>query len=72
MPAIPLVAKKPQDYKGRALRTGDRFTAAPLEAASLVYKRLADFAPTKTTPSDAPKPKKSRRKYQTRDLEAEA
>lgn len=42
---ITLVAKQPLTYAGRNFEAGDVFSAQPIDAAVLTYRRKAKFAP---------------------------
>lgn len=50
--AISLRARKPLVYAGRRVVTGEYFLAAPVDAASFAYRKLAIFATPPTPPRD--------------------
>jgi hypothetical protein len=58
---IPMVAMVAFDRDGKRLQAGDTFNAYPIEAASLRYKKKADFASRRAAPSQS---------YQTRHMTA--
>jgi len=72
---ITLTANRSLSYRGTAVAAGASFQAQPLDAASMVYLRLASFG----TPSSTIEPtvtvtvpaRASKRTYRRRDLKAE-
>jgi hypothetical protein len=51
---IALVARQDLPYRGREVKMGESFDAAPIDAAILTYHRKAVFAPSRTPPPDSP------------------
>ena len=48
---ITLVAKQPLTYAGREFQAGDVFSAAPIDAAVMTYRRKAKFADVGAKPT---------------------
>lgn len=52
--AISLRARKPLVYAGRRVAAGEYFLAAPVDAASFAYRKLAIFATAPAPPAAPP------------------
>lgn len=69
---ITLVAKQPLTYAGRNFEAGDVFSAKPIDAAVMTYRRKAKFADKDAPLTPEPEPETPRRRrYRTRQMKAE-
>lgn len=79
---VTVYAAQAFEHQGHAVSVGDPLTVAPIEAASLKYRKLATLTAPKATPKamtaepePQPEPEpdkpKRRRTYKRRDLRAE-
>ena len=69
MALVKMIARRVLTRSGRTLAPGDAFDATPLDAAILVYRQHAAFAP-RTPPTEAVEPP-ARRHSKRRDITPE-
>jgi len=66
---VPLRALRVLVHDGQTIRPGETFNATPIEAAALVYQRVAAFLVISDVDVRA---SSKRRRYQRRDMQAES